>query len=202
MSAQASEKALLALVQADRERRCAEILAQARERAAQQRAQAAARARARMRTAFAEERARVSERLASARARLATQERLARQSRASELLALGWQALPAALAARWREPAARRRWSANIAGRALALLPAGEWRIAHAPQWPDDERDALAARLRDAGVGVQFVQDASLSAGLRIAAGGNLLDAGVDGLLADREAIAASLLRAIEDALR
>lgn len=202
MSAQASERALLELVQADRDRRCAEILAQARERAAQQRAQAAARARARMRAAFAEERARVAERLAAARARLATQQRLRRQSRASELLALGWQALPAALASRWRDPAARQQWVASVVERGLALLPRGQWLLAHAPQWPDDERRAVAQRLAVAGIDAQFAPDAAISAGLKIASGGNLLDASGEGLLADRDAVGASLLRAIEDAPR
>ena len=109
----------------------------------------------------------------------------------------GLAALPPALRRRvWRiVAAARRQWVDAAVAEAANVLAPGGWRIVHAPGWPADERDALAARLPCGhGSGVEFTEHAGLGAGLRIVAGRNVVDATLAGLLADREAIGARLL--------
>lgn len=200
MSVERQTQALLALVEADRARKCEAILAEARARAAALRGEAHADARQRMRAAFLEERARCGERVAAARANLQTRRRLALQRRAAALLAEGWRRLPDELLRRWREPGTREAWVASVAASAREVLPRCAWRITHAPGWPDAERDLLARDLLAAlGAAPEFALDASAGAGLRITALGNVVDGTLAGLTADRAEIGAQLLQLLED---
>jgi len=192
--------ALLALVEDDRRRKCDAIDAEARAQAAAIRREAHATARDRVRAAFAEERARRAARLAAARANLETRRRAAANAFAAAQLAAGLARLPQGLAARWRDDAARRTWIDAALREAAAALPAGAWRVAHAPGWPRDERDALAGRLAARGTRVTFDEVDALVAGLKVAAQGNVVDATRDGLGADRDETGALLLRALETA--
>ena len=192
--------ALLELVDEDRRARCEAIAAAARQRIDALLADAHATARAQVREAFAAERTRAAERLAAARAGLATRRRLYEQQRAAALLAVGLARLPDALRARWRDDAARAAWIDAAVRAAAAALPGGDWRIAHPADWADAERAALAARLaREHGVAPAFAGDASIAAGLRIAADGNVVDGTLAGLGADRAALGARLLGLVED---
>lgn len=198
---QASLQALLALVDADRERQCGKILDDAQAGATALRAQARAQARALLRQTFDDQRHALQAHVAAAQARLATQQRLHAQQRSSALLALAWQQLPAALQARWAQPAARAAWVAHVLATAHARLPADGWRIVHAGDWPPAERAASAEALARGGHGdVRFEVDAGLPAGLKVFAGGNLIDGSLLGLLADRLEIDAALLRRLETA--
>ncbi len=188
-------QALLDLVEQDRRAQCAAILQQAHEESAARLAQARAEARMRVREAFAEERQRAQARLDAARATLQTRMRLHEQRHASAWLALGWQRLPQALRARWCDDAARRQWVQAALAAARRALPPGAWRIAHAAGWPEAERAALAAQLqRELGSAPSFTLDAALGAGLRVAANGNVVDATLAGLTAERDEIGARLL--------
>ena len=203
MNLEQPTRALLDLVEADRARRSAQILGDAQGRAATLLAQAHGDARARMRQAFAEQRQRRDERIAEAQARLATQRRLHEQQRSAALLHLAWQQLPAALLARWQQPAGRAAWVAHVLGAAQMRMPRSGWRVLHAPDWPAAEQQAFAAAVEAAG-GVassdapRFVADPAIRAGLKVVAGGNLIDGTADGLLAERAAIEARLLRELE----
>ena len=153
---------------------------------------------ARVREALAAARERRDAALAAAEARRQTRLRLARQGRASAALAAAWAALPDELERRWRDPAARAAWLAHVVARAARELPAdAPWTLRHAPGATTGE---LAGATAAAPVAVDCVADPSLRAGLRIARGGNVLDASLDGLLADRDAVAAAVLRAMEAA--
>ena len=199
MSVANQTQALLALVDADRARRCDTILEEARGRVAALLGAAHADARRQMREAFGEERARRLERIAAARANLQTRQRLGEQQRASAFLAAGWQRLHDELLRRWCDPEARRAWVANVAADAGRLLPRAEWRITHAPDWPAAERDAIAAELAPArAVALSFIADAAIDAGLKIAALGNVIDGTLAGLLADRAEIGARLLHLVD----
>lgn len=192
-------QALLALVEADRARKCEAIAAEARARATALQAEAHADARRRMRAAFDEERARCDERIAAARANLQTRRRLALQRRAAALLAHGWSRLPDELLRRWRAPETRRAWVASAVASARELLPRTGWRITHAPDWSVAERDDLARELTAAlGSAPEFIENPGAGAGLRIAAGGNVIDCTLHGLTADRAAVGAQLLRLLE----
>jgi hypothetical protein len=63
-----------------------------------------------------------------------------------------------------------------------------------------EERQALLAGLApDLGVAPACDEDAGIVAGLRIAAGGNIVDGTLDGLVEDRTQVGAQLLRQMED---
>ena len=199
MTLESRMQALLDLVEADRKRHCDAIAGDARARAAAILAAAHAEARGRMRAAFEEERRRCETRVAAAQARLATHRRLHDQRHAGDLLQAGWQKLPGALCDRWRQPELRRSWIESVIAEAHKLLPRDAWRIAYAPGWPDDERRALASTLMTSlGGPPEFVVDAAARAGLKVAAGGNVIDGTLAGLTADRAEIGAKLLAALE----
>jgi hypothetical protein len=188
-------QALLDLVEDDRRAQSAAITEQAQAQAAALLAQARADARLRVREAFAEERQRAQVRLAAARAELQTRRRLHEQRHAAAWLALGWQRLPAALRARWAGPETRQRWVDAAVDQARRVLAPGAWHMTHAEGWPDGERRALAQRLQqELGAEPVFTSKPSLEAGLRIGAGGNVVDATLAGLTADRDEIGARLL--------
>ncbi len=189
-------RALLDLIEADRVRQCTQILGAANTKAAAQRAQAHADARARLRHAFEEQRLRRRERIAAAQAQLATRRRLHEQQRVAALLRLAWEQLPGELLALWREPAARAAWLAHVLEFARERLPGGVWRIVHGPDWPATQQQALAAQC-DATP--QFHADPEISAGLKILADSNVLDATLGGLLTERAEFEARLLRRLEN---
>lgn len=192
-------QALFDLVAADRARRCDAILGEARARAAETLAAAHMQARQRVRDAFDEERHRFAAGVGAARAGLETHRRLHAQRRAAELLAAGMGKLPAALRDRWQQRAARKAWVDGVVAEARSVLPRGAWRIEHAPGLAGDELCALAMSLKEAcGAEPQFVADEALRAGIRIAAAGNVVDAALAGLVADRVEVGASLLKHLE----
>lgn len=193
-------QALLDLVDGDRCAQCDIILDEARASAAALDAQARADARARVREVFIDERRRAHERVAAASARLQTKRRLHEQQRAATMLALGWQRLPDVLRQRWSDADARRVWVDAVADSARHAMPRTCWNIAHAADWPAGEQQALAARLEaECGAAPQFAADSSIAAGLRIAAGGNVVDGTLAGLMADRAEVGAQLLRYLEE---
>lgn len=200
MTVEQRTRALLELVERDRSTQCAAILEEARARAATLVAAARIESHARMREAFAEQRRRAHDCVAAARAKLGTRRRLHDQQRAAVLLDLGWQRLPEALRARWRDEAMRHAWIDAVVAAALRVLPQGSWRIAHDPAWPHDEQQAVGNRIAsELGAAPSFVADARIVAGLRIAAGGNVIDGTLEGLLADRAEVGAKLMRQIEN---
>lgn len=194
-------QALLDLVDVDQRTQCGAILTAAHSAAAELHAQARAAARTRIREAFADERRRAHERVASATARLQTRRRLHAQQRAATQLDLGWQRLPLALRERWREADGRRQWVDAVLATALAVLPHRQWQITHAPDWPEAEQRAVVARLLPKlDAPPTCVADADIAAGLKIDAGGNVVDATLAGLLGDRADVGSRLLRHLEEA--
>lgn len=184
-------QALLDMLEAERRAQCGQRLAEARAEAAALREHARAEARTRVREAFAEQRRRRDQREAAARARLATRRRLHAQQHTAALLALALERLPQELRALWAEPDTRRAWAAATLAGARQQLPAGPWLVRHASGLTAEERAAL-------GEGLQFAEEAALDAGLRVEAGPNVIDGTLAGLLADRAAFEARLLRALE----
>jgi hypothetical protein len=195
MTLEVRMNALLDLVLADRARRCEAILGEARQRAAATLATANAQARRRVRDTFDEERRRLVAGVAAARASLETHRRLHDQRRAKELLAAGLESLPQALRMRWQRREMRQAWIGGVVNRARDVLPRGTWCITHAPGLTGDERKNLSASIESvSGEPPRFVADDALGAGIKIAASGNVVDATLAGLLADRVEIGASLL--------
>ena len=193
--------ALLDLVEADRVQQCGQVLGDAKARADAVHAQAHADARSRMRLAFEDQRQRRREQIAAAQARLATQRRLHEQQRTAALLRLAWDQLPGELLALWQQPASRAAWIGHVLASARARMPRGSWHLVHAPAWPAEEQHALAQTLvAESGAAPMFDADATITAGLKVLANGNAIDGTLAGLLADRPAIEARLLRQLESA--
>ncbi|MGZ5187539.1 MAG: hypothetical protein ACXWCO_20805 [Caldimonas sp.] len=187
-------RALLELVQSDRDRQRSEILGEAESRAATLQAQAHAEARARMVRAFQEQRSRRREGIAAAEARLATQRRLHEQQRTAALLRHAWEQLPNELRALWQEPDARASWVRRVLASARERLPPGPWRIVHAADWEATQHEAFAD-----GTEHRFEADPAIAAGLKVVADGNVIDGTLEGLLADRADFETRLLRALEE---
>jgi hypothetical protein len=194
-----AQQALLDLVEAERAKACAQIDGDTAAIVQAVRAQARAQALLRIRSTFAEQRQRLHDRLAAARARLATQRRLHAQQHTALLLGLAWAQLPGELQSLWQQPAARAAWAAQALSAARKRLPPGAWRVTHAPGWPQAEQQACVDAA-GSGVALQFEADAGIAAGLKVAVGGNVIDAALSGLLADRGDFEARLLRRLEDA--
>lgn len=196
--------ALLAVVAEYRRQRCAELLEPARAQAHAAVAAALHEARRRVHTALGKERKRVSAEVAAAEAQLATERRLVGQRRAATRLAQGWSALRRALQARWDAPATRGEWVDAQLARADHLLraddPAAPWVLSGPAAWPEAERERVVAALRAQGAPeVQWRADPQLAAGFRVQAGRNVLDATLDGLLADRSAVQGRLLQLLQE---
>lgn len=197
MDIHGNSAALLSLIEDDRARRCNAHAAEAERAAAQILREAREAARILVHEALVHERRRLRERLAGYDAELATETRLRDQRRFRALLDAAWQRLPQVLAARWADTAQRAAWVAHVIDCARTALPAGRWTITHAPGWPGDQREALAASLAPVGITVAFQENAALGAGLEIRAGGNRIDGTTAGLMADAGEIGARLLDAL-----
>lgn len=200
MNLEQRTRALLDVVESYRRRRHDELVVPAQEQARALLRAARSDARQRVRKAVAEARSRVASEVAAAQAALETERRLAAQRRALQELALAWRALRPALLARWAGAATRNRWVERLVQNARMTLPADNWNIEHAPDWPEREREQTRQALREQGVTrVDCAADTSIAAGLRIRCGRNLLDATIDGLLEDWGALEARLLKAQAD---
>ena len=188
MNLQQRTSALLDLVEQYKARRCAELLEPAQAEARATIRAALAEARRRVSTAIAEERKRRALEVGAVEAALATDRRLAAQRHAVQLLAGAWRDLRARLIARWTAAPTRAQWIDAHLRRALqAVPPTPGWRIEHHPLWGEAERVREHDRLREGGVtAVCFVEALDIAAGFRIVGGHNVLDATIDGLLADR----------------
>ena len=192
--------ALLAAVEQYRAQRCAALLDPARAEARAVLKAALADARRRVTTAIDEERRRLRHEVGAVEASLSTERRLVAQQRAVRQLGRAWTALRARLIARWTDAPTRRVWvEAHLARAVDCLAHDTGWRIRHHPAWQEDERRAAAGRLAARGIRAVFEPDASIAAGFVAACGHNVLDASLDGLLADRAALEGRLLQALEE---
>jgi F0F1-type ATP synthase membrane subunit b/b' len=192
--------ALLALVEEYRARRCAELLEPAQEQARSLLRNARAEGRQRVHTTIGEARQRLASEVGAAQARRATDRRLAEQRHAVRVLQEAWSALREALRARWRDEQARREWLDAHMARALRVLPRERWHLEFVAGWPEAERQALAARIAAAGVAdASWQERQDIDGGVRIRAGNNVVDATIDGLLADRAALEGRLLDLLQE---
>lgn len=201
MTVRARMRALLDIVESDRQTRCQGLFDQARADAAAALTLARSQARAQMRETFADERQRARSRIAAAEAELQTRRREHMQRRVEALLAIAWQRLPGVLLQRWRDDAARQHWVRAALNAARVALPPGPWTVVHGPHWSEAECEALAAACRQvSGAAPRLVVGERISAGLRIGTDGTVVDATLAGLLADRDEIGGRLIAELEKA--
>lgn len=200
MNLQQRTAALLDLVEQYKARRCAELLEPSQAEARATIRAALSEARRRVSTAIAEERKRRTLEVGAVEAALATDRRLAAQRHAVHLLTGAWRDLRTRLIARWANAPTRALWVDSHLQRALrAVPPVAGWRIEYHPSWTESERLREHGRLQSGGVDeVHFVEAADIVAGFRIVGGHNVLDATIDGLLADRTQLEGRLLQHLQ----
>jgi hypothetical protein len=157
--------------------------------------------RRRVATAIAEERKRLGSVIGALEAALQTERRVSGQQHEVRLLTRAWQSLRDALAARWIDPSSRQRWVETHLARARAAFAGdpGRWVIRHHAAWTAGERHTASARLKREGIDADFVEDAQIGAGFIVVRGNNVLDASLDGLLADRGLLEGRLLQLLEE---
>jgi len=200
MNLEQRTQALLDLVEQYRTRRSAELLEPAMAEARATRRAARAESRRRVTTAIAEERKRMALEVGTVEAALATDRRLASQRHAVQLLTDAWRDLRARLRMRWDDESSRARWTERHLKRALqAVPPTAGWLVQFHRAWTEPER-VRAQQWLDAhgGPAVRFEEDASIEAGFRIVGGHNVLDATLEGLLADRAQLQGRLLHFLQ----
>ena len=186
---------LLQMVERDREERCARIREEAEEGSRALLREARAQARRRVTEAIREARQRARARVADARAALGTQARQRRQEASRSLLEGAWDALPEALADRWRTDDARRVWLEALIDLAATSLPLGTWQVTHPVDLGEDDARLVAKRIEEVtGEPPELVASDGVRAGLRVCVGATCLDATVRGLLADRRSVEGRLL--------
>ena len=158
-------------------------------------------ARSRLREALSDQRERVDVAIAEAETELVMQHRVSAQKRLAAALEVSLPMLEQALHRRWQSPLARARWVEQHLKVASSVLPPTGWTIVHPLDWPQDERVEVRRWLQAHGIeDPRFESDAALSAGIRVTCGLNLLDASLDGLLADRALIEGRLLHYLQEA--
>lgn len=186
---------LLEVVEQERERRCADIMQQADQQARQLLKQARAKARERLHGEIVRARRKYGHQAVLQEASQAARQRQARFRADRAWLNQAWAHLRTALEQRWQDQAARAEWVESLIASARARLVESAWQIEHPRDWSEDERESLAAALRESlGQAPQFSVDDALSAGMRIRAGATLVDGSCDGLMRDRVHIEALLL--------
>ncbi len=191
---------MLKLVEDHELARCREIMARAQREARQLLREAHAAARERMHRHAQELKYLRNRERGRAQAELATAHRQHRQRGDRALLDSGWAQLRQALAARWQEPAARRRWVESLTRQALARLPRGSWTVICPATWDRTEREAPTKQLASVlGTAPAWIEDRNVAAGLRFCAGGACLDGTLAGMLADRAAVEAMLLAELRE---
>lgn len=192
-------EALLQLVEEHREESCRKIMQQAHEQAAALLKQAHYQARIRMHESIQQERTHWRAKIDETRAQLETRQRQRRQQVNKMLLEQGWEKLHEVLIQRWQRPDQRSSWVEALVQQAMRRLPRKAWRIEHPPGWRSEEQLHVrekAATYTD-GQSPIFVETHEIVAGLRIIANGACLDGTLEGLLANRNAIAGHLLAEI-----
>lgn len=189
-------RAMLQMVEDYERSQCEALLARARDEAAQYLREAHRSARARMRRNMQELKQFRERERTRALAEYATAERQVHRHRDQSLLARAWPELAEALRRRWAEAGARQKWAGAVFDRARQVLRPGPWRVLHPRDWPVAERRRLTGD--DAGR-VEFVADATLTAGLRVCADGACVDGTLEALLGDRATVEARLLTLLAD---
>ena len=199
MSTERQVRALLKVAEDFQSEHCMALLETADSKSRRIIQHAHAVARSRLREVLSDQRERLDLAIAEAETELVTQHRVSAQSRLTAALALSLPGLRQALHKRWESPLERSRWVGQHLDVARAVLPSAGWTVVHPPEWPQEEREEVRRRLQAHGIEpLGFESDATLAAGIRVACGPNILDASLDGLLADRALIEGRLLHYLE----
>lgn len=191
---------LLEVVDRRREEQCARVTKEAQAQARQIIKQAWRESRSRAHEDLLDLREQIRQQLASADAQLQTRQRQQRQQVEQELINAGWQQLHGALQQFWDDREVRKRWVNDLILQASNTLINAHWCIEHPSDWPGQECNDLKARLsNEFDCFPTFEAQTTITAGLRITAGGACVDGSSSGLLQGRTRIEAMLLARISE---
>ncbi len=190
---------LLGVVVENREKRCQQVREKAQQQAREITRQAHARSRARMHRHVNELREKYRARIASANARNQTLLRQQHQKEDRALLDVAWPLLREAMIALWKEPDSRRDWLQAAVQSAGSRLRDNGWHIEH-PRNLTEEDVKLITHMLPHGKSkhTKLVATDTFDIGIRIAIEGTVVDATLDGLLKQKNAIEALILARIK----
>ena len=192
-------RSVLDALAAQHDGRCREIESAAARKADQLLTDTRQRMRERVHRAVTEERQRRETALMECRHRIETAGRRRVQEHYRTFLQNAMPLLRAELEQRWTDAGTRRSWCEMLLAEAADKLPPDRWTIEHPGDWSGSDtrglEQAFAARELPAP---EFVEDADIAAGLRARLGSACLDATLDGLMTNRDAVEARLLAAWE----
>jgi hypothetical protein len=151
-----------------------------------------------LRSDIAEERRLHERAVQKERASQATASRQVLQGRDRERLLQGKELLRDALMKRWRRERSRWQWIEMLIGEAADVVESGRWIVEHPSDLTDaDLKELLLAVTDVAGSPPELVTKEEMTAGMRIARSGAVLDASLEGLLAYEDVIEGLLLAEI-----
>ena len=170
MSVEEQEQELIALVEANRDRTCDELMSEAKNKRQELIHAAYREARERLHQAVERERARANLRIRSAVAELHTRKRAVEQRDVQSLLQESWKLLTDGLKQRWDDAEGQRAWIERCIEAAIETLPGGEWIVMHPADCDktslDYLQDSIAAKTTNNSI--QLQPDSDMSAGLVI----------------------------------
>ncbi len=151
-----------------------------------------------LRSDIAEERRLHERAVQKERASQATASRQVLQGRDRERLLQGKELLRAALMKRWRRERSRWQWIEMLIGEAADVIESGRWIVQHPSDLTEADLKELSLAVMDvAGSPPELVMTEEMTAGLRIARSGAVLDASLEGLMAYEDVIESLLLAEI-----
>lgn len=187
--------ALMELLGQSRDAKCREALEGAALQGAELRRRARRAARERIGKVAREERARLEREVRIVEAELHTEQRKRARARDMALIAAGRDVLADALQARWNDADAQRAWTEAAVVAAAEVLLKRTWILEHPAAWPAEAcAHAVAFARSHCGATLETRVAPDFDAGLRIRAGGALVDMSIPGLLANERAIEGELL--------
>jgi hypothetical protein len=151
-----------------------------------------------LRSDIAEERRLHERAVQKERASQATASRQVLQGRDRERLLQGKELLRAVLMKRWRRERSRWQWIEMLIGEAADVIESGRWIVQHPSDLTEADLKELSLAVMDvAGSPPELVMTEEMTAGLRIARSGAVLDASLEGLMAYEDVIESLLLAEI-----
>ena len=186
---------LLEIVDEFKKQQCEELLNQAREQSRQVVRHSYRNARTRLRTHILEDRQQLNQSLASVRAKQHTFVMQQKHQASRMFLDDSWEILTSKLVERWQNAGQRQSWVKAIADIAIASLPSSEWCVSCGGDFSKSEHKQLREYITaksETKVEIKTVPD--IRAGIRIEAGGAVVDGTLQGLLSDRVRIESEIL--------
>lgn len=193
---------LLEIVDDYQKQQCEELLVKAKEQAGQVVRNTYRSARKRLRTHIQEDRQQLDQSLAAVRAKRHTFMMQQKHQGSQKFLQDCWKLLSTKLEQRWNNFEYRQQWAKTVVDIALLALPDTEWQIEHVDGWEQSEQKQLMQYLSgQSQINVEFKAVQDINTGLRISAGGAVVDGTLEGLLSDRVRIESEIIARCNDCI-